>query len=66
MLQGLRELPSMPYKAVLGAVDLVENLANFQPYALAFREKSKFFRFLLRERPRMGAEQFDKVNVKLL
>ena len=46
--------------------DLVENFANFQAYALAFSEKSKFFRLLLRGRPRMGAEQFDKVNVKLL
>ena len=25
--------------------DLVENFANFQPYALAFREKSKFFAY---------------------
>ena len=31
-----------------------------------FAKKSKFFRLLLRWRPRMGAERFDKVNVKLL
>ena len=46
--------------------DLVEIFANFQRYALAFREKSKFFRLLLRGRSRMGAEQLDKVNVKLI
>ena len=60
-------LPDFPgaEKTNLGA-DLVENFANFQPYALAFREKSKFFPLLLRERPRMCAVQFHKVNVKLL